>query len=107
MSCRSPRAAETFNRLYPQVRSMMSQMGCSGHVKVFFDGSAVIDLIVTSNNCTVNLSISVTTKLDKEGRVIGYRYADSERLQECGNLGEVLQLAHGMVYRTKTVLNKV
>lgn len=107
MATRSALAAKSFNQIYPSVRSMMNQMGCSGHVKTFYDGTAVIDLIVTGNNVTASLSIVISTKLDDKGNVIGYRFADSERMRECKSVSEALQLTRTLVYRTKNILAKV
>lgn len=107
MSRISPLASITFNSLAPQVRTLMSQRGCTATLNTYFDGSATVDLVVFAGNTSVTHSIVISTKLDEKNQIIGYRIADSERMKECANLGECVAFMRSLVHKTKTILSRV
>lgn len=107
MSRISPRANQTFNSLYPGIRTLMTQRGCTSNLKTFYDGSAVVDLVVFGSNTSVNLSVIISSILDDKNNIIGYRCADSERTKDCKTLAECIMFIRSLVVRTKNILMKV
>lgn len=85
----------------------MQQRGCTAKLKTFYDGSAVVDLIVFGSNTSVSLSVVISSKLDEKNKVIGYRVADSEKFKDCQNLGECTTFIRSLVYKTKMILSRV
>lgn len=104
---RSQIATSTYNILYGGVRSFASQKGMSCSIKVFFDGSAVININVSGSNVSVQVSTITHPVFDKNGKVIKWIASNEDATREFQDLSGVIGFCRSMVNDTRVILSKI
>lgn len=104
---RSQLATATYNALYSGVKSFSSQRGMSSSIKVFFDGSAIININVSASNVSVQVSTITHPVLDKNGKVVKWIASNEDKTIECQDLSQVVSFCRQMVNDTRVILSKI
>lgn len=104
---RSLLATSTYNALYSGVRSFTSQRGLSSSIKVFFDGSAVINVNVSASNVSVQISTVCHPVIGRDGKVIKWIASNEDETKEFMDLSGVVSFCRQMVNNTRVILSKI
>lgn len=108
MATRSTLASNTFNSLYSKLRGYCGSLyGTSFDLKTFCDGSAFVSVNITYSNSTISLTFLCISILDEEGKIVGWRYTDDNKIAICKNLSEASYYMSSAISRAKTNLSKI
>lgn len=103
---RSSIATKNFNTLYNGLRSAINSRGISVSVKTFYDGSAVVNIMVSASNASVTLS-TIICAIYENDKIIGYRASNEDKSIEVEDLSKVISFCRNLVADTRIILSKI
>lgn len=98
----------TFNKLYPRIKSVISSYsGTSFTIKTFFDGSAVVNVVIFYGNKSVDYSCLVKVNYSESGEVVGCNLVDDNKIQNFDKIEQCVGSIKSTVVKTRTYLSRI